>query len=117
MCVANKGEKVCSAVYLQSLIHHNQMRSFINFAYLFMRGRTRTTTFTLSAILFQICNNKCFFTQNNYLQGRVGVKYSRPSTLVHQVPEIYTKYKYSWSSTHLKEVLKYIKYFHIKYSY
>ena len=29
----------------------------------------------------------------------------------------YTKYKY-WSSTHLKKkVLKYIKYFHIKYKY
>ena len=30
---------------------------------------------------------------------RVGVKYSLPSTQVHQVPQIYTKYKY-WSSTH-----------------
>ena len=30
---------------------------------------------------------------------RVGVKYSWPSTQVHQVPKIYTKYKY-WSSTH-----------------
>ena len=30
--------------------------------------------------------------------SRVGVKYSWPSTQVHQVPAIYTKYKY-WSST------------------
>ena len=30
---------------------------------------------------------------------RVGVKYSWPSTQVHQVPQIYAKYKY-WSSTH-----------------
>ena len=29
----------------------------------------------------------------------VGVKYSCPSTQVHQVPQTYTKYKY-WSSTH-----------------
>ena len=51
------------------------------------------------------------------LHIRVGVKYSWPSTQVHQVPQIYTKYKY-WSSTHfLKKVLKYIKYFHIKYKY
>ena len=49
--------------------------------------------------------------------NRVGVKYSWPSTQVHQVLHIYTKYKY-WSSTHFfKKVLKYIKYFHIKYKY
>ena len=30
---------------------------------------------------------------------RVGVKYSWPSTQVHQVPQLYTKYKY-WSSAH-----------------
>ena len=37
--------------------------------------------------------------------SRVGVKYSWPSTQVHQVPQIYTKYKY-WSSTHfLKKYL------------
>ena len=52
-----------------------------------------------------------------YLITRVGVKYSWPSTQVHQVPQTYTKYKY-WSSTQvLKKVLKYIKYFHIKYKY
>ena len=33
------------------------------------------------------------------MYSRVWVKYSRPSTQVHQVLEIYTKYKY-WSSTH-----------------
>ena len=33
------------------------------------------------------------------VHSRVGVKYCRPSTQVHQVPQIYTKYKY-WSSTH-----------------
>ena len=35
-----------------------------------------------------------------YMYVRVGVKYSWPSTQVHQVPQIYTKYKY-WSSTHI----------------
>ena len=41
-----------------------------------------------------------FIYQRNRLTTRVGVKYSWPSTQVHQVSEIYTKYKY-WSSTHL----------------
>ena len=35
----------------------------------------------------------------NFICTRVGVKYSWPSTQVHQVPQIYTKYKY-WPSTH-----------------
>ena len=39
------------------------------------------------------------------------------SSTVDQVPQTFTKYKY-WSSTHfLKKLLKYIKYFHIKYKY
>ena len=39
-------------------------------------------------------------TSQKLLHIRVGVrKYSRPSTQVHHVPQIYTKYKY-WSSTH-----------------
>ena len=50
------------------------------------------------------------------VHNRVGVKYSWPSTQVHKVPQIYTNYKY-WSSTHFFKVLKYIKYFHIKYKY
>ena len=46
------------------------------------------------------------YTKNySYVEDRVGVKYCRPSTQVHQVPQIYTKYKY-WPSTHfLKKYL------------
>ena len=61
--------------------------------------------FHKSSLLWLQCSSHIFVFIILYMMTRVGVKYSWPSTQVHQVPQIFTKYKY-WSSTHfLKKYL------------
>ena len=59
-------------------------------------NKLHLTTLTLFKANFnKIYTPNCTTYSFPRLPSRVGVKYSLPSTQVHQVPQIYTKYKYT----------------------